>query len=150
MAVAFCASCQHCGCMRIWHAWWSVSAAASDATPKRNDCWEHPPLTYIVCCACGNSVGNITGVDMCFDSHNMFTLETCCHFYGDPKVLPSLPCWRDHNGLRKTVQFELGNRPWLFFQEPSTPFTPFSDEEFDMLMPRVLWASTSTSEFSRT
>ncbi|CAE7391961.1 unnamed protein product [Symbiodinium microadriaticum] len=65
-----------------------------------------------------------------------FDLSYCCTFYAsDARLLPHVPCWRDADGPKRRVQFELAGREWTLWQKPREP----SDTRG--VMAHVMWPS---------
>ncbi|CAE7286063.1 unnamed protein product [Symbiodinium sp. KB8] len=90
--------------------------------------------SYESCCACGNEYGNSSGRSHCWVGP--FDLSYCCTFYAsDARLLPHLPCWRDADGPKRRVQFELAGREWTLWQKPREP----SDTRG--VMAHVMWPS---------
>ena len=90
--------------------------------------------TYEACCACGNEYGNSSGRGHCWVGP--FDLSYCCTFYAsDARLLPHLPCWRNADGPKRRVQFELAGREWTLWQKPREPFDTRG------VMAHVMWPS---------
>lgn len=112
----------------------SVEASSLTVQQSSDSCWQEP-LTYDLCCSCGNAAGNLSGTPDCFD--DTFTFDRCCIFFGEAASLPNIPCWRDGAGVKTRLRFDMRGKQWTVFQY-STDSQPGG---VGALMGMVLWPS---------